>query len=116
MQFEELEESEHVEMVYIIVNGQTMLVPESYARASRPLNMPLPSLRPAGTMTKRVIQVEPDLPPVVLQTMMGMETEVHEEDVFTPQAFKRIKKELEEARAEGEPRAQWPEGCLPHPR
>ena len=54
--------------------------------------MPLPSLRPAGTMTKRVIQVEPDLPPVVLQTMMGMETEVREEDVFTPQPFKRVKK------------------------
>ena len=94
-----MSETERVEMVYIVIKGMTMLVPQSFAESSRPkATTKAPPLRPAGTLTKRVISVEPDLPPVVLQTMMGEETTAKPEDMYSPPPLKRVKKELSESR------------------
>ena len=81
-------------MVYVVHQGYTMLVSQAMAKSLRPTPRP----RPAGPMTRRVISVEPDLPPVLFQTIVGMETEVKPEDVYEPPPLKRIKKELEESR------------------
>ena len=83
-------------MVYVVHQGMTMLVSQACAKSLRPTPRP----RPAGPMTRRVISVEPDLPPVIFQTMVGVETEVKPEDVYEPPPLKRVKKELEESREE----------------